>query len=281
MAENTTIQWCDHTWNPWRGCARVSPGCDHCYAEALSRRNPAVLGVWGEDGTRPQGNAAYWRLPYRWDRTAERDGARHKVFCGSLMDIWEDRPDLLEPRRRVLWTAYECQCLDFLFLTKRPQNIGMLLRAATVLSTETPHDNWLNLQTRSPRPNWWLGCTVEDMPRARERIPELVAIPARVRFLSCEPLLEPLDLSPWLEQGGIRWVIVGGESNQGGATARPFDLEWCEEIVEQCRAAGVPCFVKQLGSRPVAAGLGLRLADRHGGIPTEWPDWLRVRQFPG
>lgn len=278
MGQETGIQWATHTWNPWRGCAKVSEGCAHCYAEAMSVRNPKVLGIWGNDGTRPFGSDAYMRQPYRWDREAAHDGIRSRVFCGSLMDIFECRDDLLEQRRRVLMTAYECHHLDWLFLTKRPQNIKPCLEAATHM--HYPHENWLELQMRTPRYNWWLGCTVENHRRAVERIDVLLDVPAKVRFLSCEPLLEPLDLSPWLATGGIDWVIVGGESNQGGATARMFDISWAEEIVEQCKAYNVPCFVKQFGSVPVADGLGLKLRERHGGDMNEWPDWMRVRQIP-
>lgn len=273
MGRETGIQWCDGTWNPWRGCAKVSPGCDHCYAEAMSVRNPAVLGTWGPDGTRSLGTEAYWRLPARWDREASRAGERRRVFCGSLMDIWEDRPDLAGPRERALHLAEMCGSLDWLFLSKRPQNAHRLIVQAT-------QARWQAARFFSLPRNWWLGCTVEDVARARERIDVLCDVPAAVRFLSCEPLLEAIDLSPWLAKGGIHWVIVGGESNQGGATARPFDLSWCEEIVNQCRAFDVPCFVKQLGSRPVAEGLGLKLRERHGGDMEEWPEWMRVRQVP-
>lgn len=250
----------------------MSEGCQLCYAEAMSVRNPAVLGTWGVGGDRPLGNAAYLRQPRRWDRDAADAGERRRVFCGSLMDFWEDRPDLVEPRAQVLITADDTRHLDWLFLTKRPQNVGPLMRAH--------YPAWWHTQQKTPARNWWFGCTVESQLRAEERLPVMLATPARVRFLSCEPLLEPLDLTPWLEAGGIHWVIVGGESNQGGAKARPFDLEWCEEIVTQCLAHRVACFVKQMGSRPLAGGLGLKLNDRHGGDWSEWPPWMQVRQVP-
>jgi protein gp37 len=108
----------------------------------------------------------------------------------------------------------------------------------------------------------------------------LLAVKAELRFLSCEPLLEPVDLTPWLKDGGIGWVIVGGESNQGGAAARPFDLEACESVVGQCRDHGVPVFVKQFGSNPVAGLQRLRLLSKHGSEPEEWPNVLQVRQEP-
>lgn len=289
MGRETGIEWADHTFNPWRGCARVSEGCAACYAEAMARRNPAVLGTWGPDGLRPAAATAYWRQPVRWNEAAWDAGIRRRVFCGSLMDFWEDRADLDDPRGRTLRLAAETLHLDWLLLTKRPANIRPLLsrmRAASGLAGSYPgRPNfvpwWDWLSSQEPPRNWWFGCTVENVRRAEERIPALLAIPARVRFLSVEPLLEPLDLSRWLAAGGIHWVIVGGESDQGGARARPFDLTWAEEIVGQCRAAGVACFVKQLGSRPVVDGLGFRgLGDKHGGDWDEWPDWLRVRELP-
>lgn len=277
MGFQTRIEWCDHTWNPWRGCEKISEGCDHCYAAAMSVRNPSVLGIWtdrehGEEGTRPQGNDAYMRMPFRWDREHGLASSRGRVFCGSLMDIWEDREELLEVRQDVLTTSVICDSLDWLFLTKRPQNIEKLLK--------TVHFDYREKQYAEPYSNWWLGCTVENLSRAKERIDVLRSVPAAIRFLSVEPLLEPLDLCPWLAKGGIHWVIVGGESSQGGAKARCFDTEWAEEIVTQCRAYKIPVFVKQMGSRPIVGGLGLLLKDRHGGNMEEWPEWLRVRELP-
>jgi protein gp37 len=230
-----------------------------------------VLGTWGPDGTRPAASATYWRQPDKWDDEARDAGRRARVFCGSMMDIFEARTDLLEPRQRVWNTVYRTGWLDWLLLTKRPQNIPGMLPQLKYGPGWPPKAGW---------PHVWLGTTVEDQKRADERIPALCAVPAAVRFLSCEPLLEPLDLSHWLATGGVHWVIVGGESAQGGRPARPFELGWCEEVVNQCRDAGVPCFVKQMGSRPLTDGLGLRLKDRHGGDEAEWPEWLRVRQLP-
>lgn len=309
MAEETKIQWATHTWNPWRGCTRVSPGCDHCYAEAMSRRNPAVLGVWGDEGTRPEGSAAYWRTPLSWDRAARKADTRERVFLGSLMDIFEDRPDLVAPRLRALSLACLTTNLDWLLLTKRtavmrafmealasgPGNWrGQMYDAAsewidgdgafgrhTMLHFEEVHNlNLASMPDRAAWPwrSWWCGTTVEDMERARLRLPDLIATPARVRWLSCEPMLEVLDLTPWLATGQIHWVIIGGESNQGGAQARGFDLDAAESLIGQCRAAGVAVFVKQLGSTPL--GLGYRLGYRHGGDLDEWPVPFRVRQFP-
>ena len=309
MAENSKIEWTHHTFNPWRGCEKVSPGCSHCYAETLSLRNPKTLGVWGRGGTRVIAAESYWRLPLKWDRDAAAAGERRRVFCASLADVFEGRPELARPRAR-LWNLIEVTPhLDWLLLTKRPENFHAMLP-------------WLNGR-RDVQPNVWLGVSVEDQRRADERIPLLLRTPARVRFLSCEPLLGPVDLAAtgwWRCRGcggvgtpenevgmgrcggcgreleardevGVDWVIVGGESGPG---ARPMRAEWARSLVRQCRDAGVACFVKQLGAGPVAdppaesgrhlrGDLGvrvLRLRDRKGGDPAEWPEDLRVRQFP-
>ena len=290
MGRDSGIQWTHHTFNPWRGCTHVSPGCENCYAEALAKRNPAQLGTWGAGGTRVVASDAYWRQPHAWNRAAVAAGERHRVFCASLADVFEDRPELADPRHRLWSTIVATPHLDWLLLTKRPEAIARLV------------GGW-------PWPaNIWLGTTVEDQRRADERIPVLLDTPAAVRFLSCEPLLGPLDLGRFMgwratadvmlgrhpvafdaaglpRAGGVDWLIVGGES---GPRARPFDLAWARSIRDQGDAAGVPVFIKQLGRRPhhgvdhqePSGVLPLVLRDSHGGDPEEWPEDLRVRLFP-
>jgi protein gp37 len=234
---------------------------------------------------------AYWKQPEKWNRAAKRDGVRRRVFCASVADIFEDRPDLIEPRARLFRLIEESDALDWLLLTKRPQN---MLRLASAWGNEWPS-------------NVWAGTTVEDQRRAAERIPHLLMVPAAVRFLSCEPLLEPLDLDPptcpscgehdvatpssedgtpfcpeceremaygaWLDpcadldQQGINWVIVGSES---GAGARPMQIEWARRIVDDCIAASVPVFTKQIAND----------LDRKGGDPIHWPAGVWPREFP-
>lgn len=194
------------------------------------------------------------------------------------MDIWEDRDDLLLVRSRVLMMAYSCHNLDWLFLTKRPENINRLLEKAK--HSSYPHNDWKSLTDHNPRYNWWYGCTVENMKRAEERIDQLINVSARIRFLSCEPLLEPLDLTKWLKTGKIHWVIVGGESNQGGLKARSMHLEWVEEIVNDCSRFNIPVFVKQMGSLPIANGLGIKFKAKQGGDISEWPEFLQKRELP-
>jgi protein gp37 len=309
MANVTKIQWTDHTFNPWRGCTKVSPGCAHCYAETLAARNPKVLGVWGPQGTRPVAAQAYWRQPIKWNAEAAKARVQRRVFCASLADVFEERPDLEAPRRRLFELIAATPALDWQLLTKRPENIlpmqQRMLAADLVASGSFP---W---------PNVWYMASVENHEYADRRIPELLRVPARVRGLSVEPLLRPVDLRTWLHppcSGDVRsghlcqlchsWqcpihgVIIGGES---GPKARPCQVEWVRDLIQQCQAAGVACFVKQLGARVEDAGTtsadtfpesqcwpeGTRtdhhrvlLRDGKGGDPAEWPEDLRIREFP-
>jgi protein gp37 len=233
----------------------------------MSKRNPAVLGVWGPGGTRVIAAEARWREPLQWDRAAAAAGARRRVFCASLADVFEDRPDLDAPRARLFRLIDATPHLDWLLLTKRPENFPALLPRRA---------------DGGVAPNVWLGVSAENQRRAAERIPLLLAAPAAVRFVSAEPLLTPLDLTPYLAGSRrVDWVILGGESGGG---ARPFDLAWARSLVAQCRAAGVSCFVKQLGRAAVADGAGGRLALRlrhaQGGDQGEFPEDLRVREWP-
>lgn len=375
MGANTKIEWCDFTFNCWRGCTKVSPGCKNCYAETLSGRNPKTLGVWGPQGTRVVAAESAWREPLKWDREAKRDGVRRRVFCASLADVFEDwrgpmlhasgyklhhgfalsdSPRWIESssdstntlvtmddvRRRLFALIDATPNLDWLVLTKRPENIAKMMPEYVRTS---PSENWFfdpeeqkrrGLTHAGPhkstmsvsgvgvvRPNLWLGTSVENQAAADERIPHLLRTPAAVRFLSCEPLLGPVDLdravfngqSQGLESEGIpghlavevaatfkrldglHWCIVGGESGHG---ARPFHVEWARSLVKQCKAAGVACFVKQLGSNYADENNGIcgkatkwphdvlpsgpfkRLADAKGGDIEEFPADLRVREFP-
>lgn len=322
MGEHTAIAWCDATFNPWRGCSRVSPGCDHCYAEAWSKRNPAALGTWGDDGERVIAADAYWRTPLRWNRLAAEAGVRRRVFCASLADVFEDRPELVAPRDRLFELIRQTPHLDWLLLTKRPDNARRILAMDGPLAhgvheldileaIEDPHaehgpplyhrDDHGYITFRWPLPNVWLGVTAEDQQRADERIPILIDTPAAVRFVSYEPALGPIDLLHWLGTprmmaddgvsgiGGIDWVIVGGES---GPHARLFEMRWARDTIAQCRAAGVACFVKQLGRRPVSDNFLMPdktgrivpgpFPTRHpaGADPTEWPPDLQIQEHP-
>jgi protein gp37 len=222
MGRQTAIGWCDHTFNAWLGCNRAGPECDHCYAAVSTPVR--VFGVqWGPHTPRHLSSPDYWRSPLRWHCDAVQVGERRRVFCLSEGDIFEDRRDLDLPRA-WLWPVIEATPgLDWLLLTKRPAKVPRLVPPAWLV--QWPAHVWIGTS---------IGC--------RASLPQLAhlrAIPAPVRFLSCEPLLEAL---PSLQLAGIAWVIVGGES---GPEHRPMEVAWLANVVAQCDAAGVPVFVKQ------------------------------------
>ena len=350
MAENSNIEWTDHTFNPVIGCTKVAPGCANCYAEAdFDKRRHVVQ--WGPHGTRVKTSDANWKLPLKWNRQAEAAGVRKRVFCASLADVFEDwsgavknsdGADLFvaasEPDRYVPWrddflpseqanidaglyrpaTLADVRAslfrlidrtphLDWLLLTKRPENVRRMWAAphidgrgnamdhpetAAILKRESPclAAEWMY------RPNVWLGTSISDQSTADQAIPKLLKCRdlCPVLFLSAEPLLGPIDEVDHLD--GIDWVIVGGES---GHNARPCRIEWIRSLVTQCSEAGVPCFTKQLGGNPGHDGAcrgndahdpnptgthreftPISLQDKKGGDWSEWPEDLRVRQFP-
>jgi len=246
MAENSGIEWTDHTFNPWSGCTKVSPACDNCYAEALAKRSPRTFGSWQPGGARKRTSDAYWKQPLSWDRKACLAGKPTRVFCASMADVFDNQvPD---EWRRNLWRLIWCTPnLRWLLLTKRPQNIARMLPNE---DSTTPYPSW-----GDGWPNVWLGATVENQAEADRRILHLLRVPAKLRFLSCEPLLGPLNLAPYLDMGeplagsrrfarALHWVIAGGES---GPKARPMHPNWVRSLRDQCQAAGVPFFFKQWG----------------------------------
>lgn len=249
MGEVTEISWTHHTFNPWTGCVRISEACRFCYAETFSDRfNQPSL--WGPDAKRKMASEKYWNDPIRWNKKAEAAGERRRVFCASMSDIFEDRRDLDEPRKRVAGLIERTPWLDWLLLTKRPEHVNELADRAGMFH----NGGFLS--------NVWMGTTTENQEMLDERAPELINIKARIRFLSCEPLLGPikipqmalanLPVSMGLSLDGntihrardIHWVIVGGES---GDHARPMHPEWARSIIQQCRRAEVPVHFKQNG----------------------------------
>lgn len=311
MAENSKIEWTDHTWNPWIGCTEVSPGCANCYArELMDTRYKKVK--WGKGQPRQRTSEANWKQVERWDRQAEdnrletdRNYNEHDpcVFPEGPVRLWSHRPrvfvaslsDWLDPEVPIEWLAdlldmvRRCKHLDFLMLTKRPELWWSRMEQLRMFYFANPLPDWwpskgehhfgtfLQMWIGGKLPhNVWIGTTVEDQKRADERIPELLNIPAKVRFLSCEPLLEPVDLSAFMGQcpnitgerilqfnAGIHWVICGGES---GPHARPFNPEWARSLRDQCNAVSVPFFMKQMGGK------------RKPFAPI--PDDLMIREFP-
>lgn len=304
MGQETGIAWTNHTFNPWWGCTKVSPGCDHCYAETFDRRVHGVgKGHWGKDAPRRTFGDKHWSETLRWNAAAQKAGKPALVFCASMADWCDvDTPPGAVERLHELWRA--TPWLRWQMLTKRPARIAANLPA-----------DW-----GQGYPNVWLGVTVEDRKHGVPRVTVLRTLPAVVRFLSVEPLIEdpgPLPLVGGGEKGdGIQWVIVGGESGHG---ARPFNLAWARSIQQQCERAGVAFFMKQLGPHPfervpmlggghkgkdllhemgeaarrpfdgwtvVVTGKERfkqrhwRVKDAKGGNVAEWPDDLRVQEFP-
>ena len=247
MAENTKIEWADHTFNPWVGCAKKSPACDNCYAEAWAKRAGRPE-LWS--GTRTRTRPENWKKVLKWNKAAEATGQRARVFCASLADVFDDE---VPPEWRAdLWALIDATWhLDWLLLTKRPENIANMLPA---MNSHAPlYRPW---KQRWPWDQVSLGTTVENQAEADRRIPHLLDNPADRYFLSCEPLLGPVDLSRYLrptvtadgfsttETPGIGWVIAGGESGPG---ARPMHPHWARSLRDQCAAAGVSFFFKQWG----------------------------------
>lgn len=234
MGETTEISWTDHTFNPWIGCTNVSPACDNCYAEKLVHRYGWAK--WGAGEPRKVTSDANWRKPLAWDRKAKRDGVRRRVFCASLADVFDaEVPD--DWRDNLTSLIQDTPNLDWLLLTKRP-NVAL---------------KYWKRQGSVPG-NVWMGTTVENQSMADLRIPALLQIPARVRFLSCEPLLGPVNLRSVAWHGTtvqvligdpkLSWIIAGGES---GPRARPSHPDWFRQLRDQCQAAGVAFHHKQNG----------------------------------
>ena len=254
-----------YTFNPWAGCTKVSPGCKHCYAETMAKRNPKTLGVWGPAGTRVRTKPAYWRKPLAWDKAAKAAGYRPRVFCASMADVFEERPELAPWRADLMELITLTPNLDWLLLTKRPENIMSMidqgingLRLSGRYEAASLWDSW---RAGDELQNVWMGTSTENQDQLKARADELAKVPSAVRFLSCEPLLSDLDLTPWAvcpkclgREGGCRWchgtafaidwVIAGGES---GHKARPMHPQWARTLRDDCKLLGIPFFFKQWG----------------------------------
>ena len=305
MSENTKIEWCDHTFNPWEGCQKVSPGCDNCYAEARNTRFGGGTAInWGPGAPRRRTSAANWALPKRWNAQADafmaQHGRRQRVFCASLADVFDNSVPV-QWRRDLFDMIAATPNLDWLLLTKRIGNARSLYSEAYLETARA----WPN--------NVWIGATIVNQAEADRDIPKLLTVPTRVRFLSMEPLLGPVDLTKLMNPGPLHqrgafinalsggtygevpatgerlrithspikhidWVIVGGES---GPNSRPMHPDWARSLRDQCEAAGVPFLFKQWGEwgepdsieRTGIAHHGWFEQDRRdGGVPRhEWP----------
>lgn len=332
--DRTSIAWTDATWSPVRGCSRVSPGCDSCYAMKMAHRFSGK-GQPYEGLTRIGKRGVDWAgfarlvpeqldVPLRWRKP-------RRIFVNSMSDLFHESledADIL----RVFDVMRQCPQHTFQILTKRAARMRDVCSRMR-FDNDGAGRMWLASQSDgggyrimggngcTGMPWVWLGVSAEDQPRADERIPHLLATPAAVRFVSVEPQIGPVDLTyiglnddqrpvsallrhPCVDDGppehgiGLDWVIVGGES---GPKARPFDLAWARSLVAQCKAASVAVFVKQLGARPRMTQLPEwyettgawscemqlrdgaywpKFRDRAGADPSEWPEDLRVREFP-
>ncbi|OES24193.1 DUF5131 family protein [Alteromonas macleodii] len=232
MAEETNIEWCDSTFNPWWGCTKIGAGCDNCYAAALDKRTGGDHWAKGTDYRIL--SDSNWYKPLRWQKQAAQFYAqferRRRVFCASMADVFDNRAQVSQ-RERLWAVVNDTPDLNWLLLTKRPKNIQRFMPEAMLTQD-----------------NIWLGTTVENRQDGLPRLRALKNTPAALRFLSIEPLLE--DLGP-LDLAGIDWVIVGGESGPG---ARPMKKKWMLNIKQQCDQQGVAFFFKQWGGRQNKGG---------------------------
>jgi protein gp37 len=246
MAENSGIEWTTHSFNPWVGCTAVSAACDFCYAEELVTRLGHV--EWGPHGNRRRTKT--WGKPVKWNREAGETGERPRVFCASLADVFDNHKSIEDSWRRELWKLIrETPNLDWLLLTKRPQNIERYL------PSDWGSEGYANV---------WLGASAENQTEFDRRIGPLTSVPAKVHFLSMEPLLGPVDL-----KGGadIEWIVSGGES---GESYRPADPDWFRSLRDQCEEAGIPFLFKQWEGKtqPEIKALGRELDGVvHDGYP--------------
>ena len=240
MAERTGIAWTDHTFNPWIGCQKVSPGCDNCYAEKLTLRRRWTQ--WGPEGKRKRTSENYWREPIRWDRRAKAAGTQERVFCASLADVLDNQAP--PGAREDLWQLIRSTPnLDWQLLTKRPQNLEEML----------PPD-W-----GEGYPNVWLGVSAEDQNQYDRRWPILARTPAIIKFISYEPTLGGVSLAG--QDSMPDWLIWGGES---GSRRRRLEPEWIRRITQECCQHGVAVFGKQWGAyedNPLVTEAGIPIAE--------------------
>lgn len=276
MATETAIAWTDHTFNTHWGCTKVeAPGdepseCDNCYAETLAIRfgfseTGSKPALWGPDAQRRRLSDAYWKAPLVWNANAAEHGRQELVFCSSMADVFEARDDLDDVRARLFDLIAQTPNLIWQLLTKRPEHVAKLVPPAWM----APHP-WRTDRANGWPPNVWIGTSVGTQRSAKIRVPRLLELPAPVRFLSCEPLLGPVNLDPWLwkpwdgevpgwalndgcpsdgavtrVRPGIDWVIIGGES---GPHYRAMDPTWAVNLYKQTQInAKVPTFFKQIG----------------------------------
>lgn len=218
----TKIEWTEESWNPVTGCSPKSDGCAHCYAERMAKRLAGRYGYPKEDPFRVTFHSDRLDQPLKWKKP-------RKIFICSMGDLFHN--NVLPAWQKYIFQRIEdCSRHIFIILTKRPHNMADFIAQGS-------KDYWRPW----PLPNVWLGVTVESA-KYLDRVETLLQIPANIRFISCEPLLEHLDIGDYLGKEKINWVIVGAETGPG---ARPMNLDWARNIRDQCKAAGVPFFMKK------------------------------------
>jgi protein gp37 len=281
MGENTKITWCHHTFNPWWGCEKVSAGCANCYAEAWAKR--CGFDVFGPDKPRRFFEEQQWKEPLKWDADAAEAGERRRVFCGSMCDVFEgddSGTNETDYGRDALWNLIdETPNLDWLLLTKRPQNIEIMTPSEWCYP-EAVAEQCKHMSARAGekivpnRPlgwpeNVWALTTVENQEVVEARLAPLLQLPATIRGLSMEPLLGPVDFYACLDRRLLNWLIIGCEKLPGNRPGRKCELAWVRNLAAQARDAGVAVFVKQL-----------EVAGRVSADPADWPEDLRIQEFP-
>lgn len=271
MGEDTKIEWCDYTFNPWRGCRKVADECRNCY---IITTVPFRTTGQTHGSVRVRAGESTLQAPRAWNRAAQKAGARRRVFCLSLGDWLDDENVPIEWLRELLRCIYQTPWLDWLLLTKRPQNwTERVIAAFDGAENKSPnymgsfthwHGKWIS---GTPPDNVWIGVSAGADQEAA------LKIPAKVHFLSCEPMLRPMDTT---HAARFDWIIFGGESGTG---ARCCYVQWIRDGIAFCRQHDLRCFVKQLGAHVPDAPL-YPIKHKKGGDPAEWPEDLRVREFP-
>ena len=263
----TKIQWTEKTWNPIRGCSIVSPGCVNCYAMKMAHRFSGP-GMPYEGLTVLKSHGPTWTGKVVCDEKKLDDPLHWKkpcrIFVNSMSDLFHEGVPM-SFLNRVFRTMLSCPQHTFQILTKRPLRMLAYMSQRAVIPS-----------------NAWLGVSVEDQKTADERIPLLRQTPAAVRWVSYEPMLAPVVFTDYLPvkccpPPYLDWIVCGGESGPG---ARPLRLQWVRDVIGQCKANHTPVFVKQLGGRWRAEPVRVKVKDRKGGDMAEWPEDLRVREYP-
>lgn len=252
--KDSKIEWTHHTFNPWWGCKKVSPGCKNCYAEKLDGRYNSMNKHWGPESDRKPMSDAYWNQPLKWNKQAEKEGVKHRVFTASMADVFEMHDQVKKYRKKLFKLIEKTPNLIWLLLTKRPENV------LKFVPRKFKKNGWPE--------NIWIGTSVENQEYADKRIPLLLKIPSKVRFLSMEPLIGPVNLhvinantflgiytdclrGVEIDNGKqillphkIDWVIAGGESGHG---SRPMLPLWVSSLQKECSITETPFFFKQWG----------------------------------